>query len=223
MPWRVVMNDEYTGRRPVRSVNITAGTKPRGQPVSGGDGDPDEGPDDDPSGDAEVFRDAVRGVRPIGDDGRAALPKQRPRAQARFQRAVEREIMQAMPHEGDDGADFTSAEELSFRRNHLGLRPFRRLRRGGFPIQAELDLHGLTLAQAHEEVRGFLSRTPMLDFTCVRIVTGRGLRSASGQPVLRPAVARWLKNDDRVLGFTSARQVDGGLGAIYVLLSKPKR
>jgi DNA-nicking Smr family endonuclease len=131
--------------------------------------------------------------------------------------------MQEALHDGDDAADLSSGEELSFRRDHLGLKAFRRLRRGGFPIQAESDLHGLTLEQAREEVRAFLDRTPSLDSYCVRIVTGRGLRSTAGRPVLRPAVARWLRNDARVLAFTSARQVDGGLGAIYVLLSGTRR
>jgi len=131
--------------------------------------------------------------------------------------------MRAALHEGDDGTDLSSGEELRFRRDHLGLKAFRRLRRGGFPIYAELDLHGLTLAQARDEVQQLLGRTTTLDSICVRIITGRGLRSAEGRPVIKPAVAGWLRKDPRVLGYASARQVDGGLGAIYVLIASGKR
>jgi DNA-nicking Smr family endonuclease len=179
--------------------------------------------DEEEDGDAAAFRDAVRGTRPLPDDGRAALPADRPRPKARFRRAADREIMPEAMRAGDDGADLTSGEELSFRRDHLGLKAFRRLRRGGFPIQAELDLHGLTLDQSREELKQFLAQTPLLNTICVRIITGRGLRSTDGKPVLRPAVARWLRNDPRVLAYTSARQVDGGLGAVYVLLRTGKR
>jgi DNA-nicking Smr family endonuclease len=183
--------------------------------IGGGD---DEDGHDGPNEDVEAFRDAVRGAEPIPDDGRAELPRERPRPTARFKRAADREVMFEAMHRGDAAADLSSGEELSFRRDHLGLKAFRRLRRGGFPIHSEIDLHGLTLAQSREELSAFLARTRSLETFCIRIVTGRGLRSSEGRPVLRPAVARWLRNDPRVLAYTSARQVDGGLGAIYVLM-----
>ncbi|MFQ5981873.1 MAG: Smr/MutS family protein, partial [Woeseiaceae bacterium] len=58
---------------------------------------------------------------------------------------------------------------------------------------------------------------------CVRVVHGKGLGSGERGPVLKRKVDKWLSEWDSVLAFVSARQVDGGTGACYVLLKKNKR
>jgi DNA-nicking Smr family endonuclease len=89
-------------------------------------------------------------------------------------------------------------------------------------VQAEIDLHGMTLAEARPRLEAFVRRSASSNKHCVRIVHGKGLGSGDRGPVLKAAVNRWLRRWDVVLAFTSARQVDGGTGAVYVLLQAPK-
>jgi DNA-nicking Smr family endonuclease len=95
----------------------------------------------------------------------------------------------------------------------------RKLRRGQYRVQAEIDLHGLTAPEAKEELRSFLAYSLEHHFRCVRIIHGKGLRSGHRGPVLKGAVSSVLRRVGPVLAYVSARQVDGGTGALYVLLA----
>ncbi len=99
-------------------------------------------------------------------------------------------------------------------------RLMRRLRRGTLPMQAVLDLHGKTRTEAHALVAGFLENCVTHGFRCVRIIHGKGFRSGPGGSVLKVAVAHWLLHRHDVLAYCSARPVDGGTGAVYVLLRR---
>lgn len=94
----------------------------------------------------------------------------------------------------------------------------RMLQRGAYAIQAEIDLHGMTVAEAKPRLQNFVERCAKNGKLCIRIVHGKGLGSGERGPVLKNAVNRWLRKWDVVLAFVSARQVDGGTGAVYVLL-----
>ena len=99
-----------------------------------------------------------------------------------------------------------------------------RLRRGRLSIQAKLDLHGLTQTEAHAALHGFVQRSQATGRRAVLIITGKGAVSAGGG-VLRRAVPRWLHDPplrDLVLAVREAQPKDGGEGALYVLLRKPK-
>lgn len=95
----------------------------------------------------------------------------------------------------------------------------RKLHGGQFAIQEYLDLHGLILEEAQTEVDRFLRDALARRLRCVKIIHGRGLRSPRG-PVLKEAVVNWLigRYKKRLIAFVSARQCDGGLGALYILL-----
>ncbi len=94
-----------------------------------------------------------------------------------------------------------------------------KLREGGFSVQDCLDLHGLTAEEAETAVEEFLKDSLKKRLRCIKIIHGRGLRSPKG-PVLKKALIHWLSYRHRknVIAFVSARQCDGGLGALYVLL-----
>jgi DNA-nicking Smr family endonuclease len=96
-----------------------------------------------------------------------------------------------------------------------------KLHTGHFSVQGYLDLHGYTGDEVNETLDAFLAEAFQRDWKCVKIIHGRGLRSVKG-PVLKDAVVRRLVGRYRkqVIAFVSARQCDGGLGAIYVLLRK---
>lgn len=94
-----------------------------------------------------------------------------------------------------------------------------KLHAGHYAIQDCLDLHGAVLEDAEIEVESFLKESLRKNLSCIKIIHGRGLRSSNG-PVLKDAVVRLLSRRFRkhIVAFVSARQCDGGLGALYVLL-----
>jgi DNA-nicking Smr family endonuclease len=112
-----------------------------------------------------------------------------------------------------------SGEELSFRRPGVAESVLRKLRRGEYRVGGELDLHGLTAVQAKQALRAFLAAAVARHAGCVRIIHGKGLRSGHRGPVLKSVVSGGLRRTAAVVAFVSARPVDGGTGAVYVLLS----
>ncbi len=116
-----------------------------------------------------------------------------------------------------------TGEELVYLRNGLSPQTIKKLRRGHWVLQDELDLHGSTSAQARPLLVEFLNACMRIDVRCVRIIHGKGLRSKNREPVLKTKVANWLIQRDEVLAFCQARQVDGGSGAVVVLLKARTR
>jgi DNA-nicking Smr family endonuclease len=176
-------------------------------------------PDDD---DPLVFRRAVGDVRPL--PGRAAPPSRpRPNPVARFARAERAQVLRESLDTPGDPAALESGEHMSFRRPHVREDVLRRLKRGEFAVEAEVDLHGLGRHAAHEALRTFLADCVARRLHCVRVVHGKGLRSGPGGPVLKHVVNHWLRRFENVVAFASARPVDGGTGAVYVLLGAVRR
>ncbi|MGC8518757.1 MAG: Smr/MutS family protein [Steroidobacteraceae bacterium] len=167
--------------------------------------------------DRQLFRAAVRGVKPLP---RAAAGPQRPQPPpaARFSRADRLAVLEESLSDSPLDPALAAGDELVFRREGVPLEVLRRLRRGEYRVQGELDLHGLTVPQAKQALREFLTEALARDWRCVRIVHGKGLRSGHRGPVLKGLVAALLRRIGPVLAFVSARAVDGGTGAIYVLL-----
>jgi DNA-nicking Smr family endonuclease len=85
-------------------------------------------------------------------------------------------------------------------------------------IQDDLDLHGMTSIEAREATAVFLAECVQRGIRCVRIVHGKGLRSPNREPVLKRRLGHWLVVRDEVLAFCEARPVDGGSGAVVILL-----
>lgn len=169
--------------------------------------------------DRRLFRKAVRGATPIPPHP-APPRKSPPRARALQREADERRALEESRDDPRHPDEYDSEPALSYVAPGVQKRTIRRLRRGQISVQAVLDLHGMTLAEAREEFARFLADARARDLTCVRIVHGKGFRSGPRGPVLKRAVARWLSKRHEVLAYTSARAVDGGTGAVYVLLRK---
>ena len=177
---------------------------------------PDEENPDEPS-DAQLFREAVRGVKPLGTRTVApAAPKVRPRA--RFTRADRAAVLRESLEGAAADPALAAGDELVFHRPHVAPAVVRRLRRGEYRVQREIDLHGLTVAEAKQALRQFLIAALEARVRCVRIIHGKGLRSGHRGPVLKSAVSAVLGRSGAVLAYVSARPVDGGTGAVYVLL-----
>src|SRR5690606_29180734 len=105
-----------------------------------------------------------------------------------------------------------------FRRPHVPEAILSKLRRGHYAVDAEIDLHGLTALEAKGALREFIAESIERRMTCVRVIHGKGRRSGPRGPVLKNVVNHWLQRSNDVLAFGSARSVDGGSGAVYVLL-----
>jgi DNA-nicking Smr family endonuclease len=99
-----------------------------------------------------------------------------------------------------------------------------RLKRGLRPIEARLDLHGRTQAEAHRELIDFVEASYRGGRRCVLVVTGRGL-GPDGPGVLKSAVPRWLAEIGlrrRILAVAAAQPRHGGAGALYLLLRRQR-
>jgi len=171
-------------------------------------------PDED---EADAFAQAMRDVARRPPSNRAAKPRapisSRPSQLEADERAVIDELLDHDPEQWID-----SGEELSYRAPGLQDAAFRKLKRGTYRIEAELDLHGMNSDEAKLALHRFLADCQMRGIRCVRIIHGKGLRSSNRGPVLKTRVDHWLRQRKDVLAFTSARPQDGGTGAAYVLL-----
>jgi DNA-nicking Smr family endonuclease len=113
---------------------------------------------------------------------------------------------------------------LDFFRPGVQQKLLQKLRQGHIEVQAELDLHGLTVAYAQESLQLFLQQCHKRNLRFVRIIHGKGNSNQNGEPsVLKCKVNYWLRCYDNVLAFTSTPRWDGGTGAVYVLLRNSKK
>ena len=112
-----------------------------------------------------------------------------------------------------------TGDEIQFRRPGVQDGVMRKLKRGDYRVEDVCDLHGLRVAEAKAALRIFLAEALARRLKCVRIIHGKGHGSGTRGPVLKNAVNMILRKTAPVMAFTSARRVDGGTGAINVLLT----
>jgi DNA-nicking Smr family endonuclease len=172
--------------------------------------------------DSELFRASVGELRRL-QDGQAESRRQKPPPIPKSRIADERQVMRDSLSPDYHPADFETGEEISYARPGLDAGTVRKLRRGRFSVGAVLDLHGMTAAGARDALDDFIDQAQQARTSCVRIIHGKGLRSGNQGPVLKQQVNRWLRQKDEILAFCSARPSDGGTGAIYVLIKRPRQ
>jgi DNA-nicking Smr family endonuclease len=183
---------------------------------------------DDAVADAQAFRAAVHDVKPlVQTPSPPGLVKSKVRPRRRKQEPAARELDELMPligaatEDGPISADGITADgALSFQRAGVRTQVVRRLRRGLYPIDDAIDLHGLSQSAARAQLAEFLEHSREAGMHCVRVVHGKGYRSGARGPVLKSAVNLWLRRHLDVMAFVSARAIDGGAGAVYVLLRR---
>jgi DNA-nicking Smr family endonuclease len=178
--------------------------------------------------DVQAFRAAVADVKPLAHIPRAdVVHKPKPRAGRRKPASPVQDLDAVMPliAVSDDGAPspitgapVTGETALSFQRAGVRIQEMRKLRRGLYPAEDELDLHGLTQSAARDQLADFIIASRDSGARCVRVIHGKGYRSGGRGAVLKTAVDLWLRRHLDVLAFVSAKAIDGGTGALYVLL-----
>ncbi len=171
--------------------------------------------------DAALFRNAIgvdRGkVRALPDVPLPpAAPK--PKPAAKMARRDEELARDAFQHAVI--ATLEAGDVLSYRRDEVPPPVLKRLSRGEYAAQEELDLHGLPARAAETLLREFLRDCRAHGVGCVRIVHGKGLNSPERMPVLKNLVDRVLRHRSDVLAFHSPPAAQGGSGAVLVLLEK---
>jgi DNA-nicking Smr family endonuclease len=162
------------------------------------------------------FKRAIEGAEPLRHKKRVAPP--RGAAPVAKQRQLDERAALAEslgPVSLDDALD--SGTELSYLKEGYPRDTLRKLRRGHWVVQAELDLHGMNRYEARAAVGAFLGENPTGHRRCIRIIHGKGLGSRQREPVLKGLLRKWLARAD-VLAFSQAPANQGGSGAVLVLL-----
>jgi DNA-nicking Smr family endonuclease len=170
-----------------------------------------------PREDKDLFREAVRDVRPIARPNRVE-PYRTPPAPIPAKRLEDEQAVLDELARLAFGDDVEIEDDAVFLRPGLPRDILRKLRRTHWVIQDHLDLHGLTGDEAAVETAKFLSECQRLGLRCVRIVHGKGLRSKGREPVLKGRIRKLLTRRDEVLAFVEPRATEGGGGAVVVLL-----
>ena len=171
-----------------------------------------------------LLRDALKGVAPLRDPGRASLQRPLPApVPVQSLREEEKVLQDSLSDQMPVEVGLETGDELLFLRAGLSSQILKKLRRGYWATQDQLDLHGLRTEQARALLVSFLNDALRHGLRCVRIVHGKGLRSKNAEPVLKRKVGNWLAQRDEVLAFVQARIEDGGSGAVAVLLKAKGR
>ena len=169
--------------------------------------------------DKDLFVRAAGAVKPLPDKRKLhhkVEPKIPPAMQ--YQRDEKAVLKEAISDEFDVSTLLECDEHLSFRRPGIGPDVTRKLRRGDWSIQRQIDLHGLRRDDAREALSIFIREAHKQGIRCVRVVHGKGLGSPGKAPVLKSRVHSWLVQKNEVLAFVQAKPADGGAGALVVLL-----
>lgn len=169
--------------------------------------------------DAELFRRSIGEVAPLASAARNVASPPKPLPIAHHHMADERAALEeSLSDEFSVETLLDTDEALSFARNGIGPDTLRKLRRGHWVIQGQLDLHGMRRDEAREALSLFLRNATKRGQRCVRVIHGKGLGSINKEPVLKHKVRNWLVQKEEVIAFCQASAVDGGAGALIVLL-----
>jgi len=175
--------------------------------------------------DAGLFARAAGPVQPLRATHKRVhhAPAPTPPLARQRERDEQAVLKQALSDEFDPATLLHVDEHLSFRRPGIGTDVTAKLRRGEWAIQREIDLHGLRVDEAREALSAFVQGAQRAGLRCVRVVHGKGLGSPGRAPVLKGKVHGWLIQKKEVLAFVQAQPLQGGAGALLVLLAGTQR
>ena len=181
--------------------------------------DATRGSADDETDDGVLFRRLMADAKRLSTD-KVPPDTRRPRPKAQFARRDRHEVLPESPELDPAASTAEAGDRLRFRHPSVSPVALRRLTRGQFSRQAELDLHGMTAAEATKALGLFIDECVDRGLSCVRVIHGKGRGSGEAGPVLKRVADQWLRRCRLVLAFVTARPDDGGSGALYVLLRR---
>ena len=167
-----------------------------------------------------LFTRAIGKVAPLPANNKAHLPNPpREPVAAQLKKDEAQVIQDSLSDEFDVSTLLDTDDALSFRRPSVGPEVTRKLRKGDWTIQHEIDLHGLRSDEARLALTTFIRDAHKHGIRCVRVVHGKGLGSPGKTPVLKSKVHSWLVQKNQVMAFVQAKPAEGGAGALVVLLT----
>jgi DNA-nicking Smr family endonuclease len=169
--------------------------------------------------DADVFRRSIGQVEPLKVPPRMTLPRVPPSPLPLQTRLDEEAVLhEALSDEYDPESLLDTDDSLSYCRHGVRQEVVRKLRRGTWIVQAQLDLHGMRREEARDALSEFIRESVKRGLRCLRVIHGKGLGSIGREPVLKGKVRAWFVQKEEVIAFCQARPHDGGSGAVLVLL-----
>jgi DNA-nicking Smr family endonuclease len=167
----------------------------------------------------DLFKRAVGSVKPLQTQPRVEF-KSEPVAPIAVQQIKDNQnaLRESLSDEFDVTSLLDTDDALSFRRPGIGVDVTKKLRRGDWSVQRQIDLHGLRREQARESLSEFIKECVQNGLRCVRVIHGKGLGSPGKTPVLKSKVQSWLIQKKEILAFVQAKPTQGGDGALIVLL-----
>lgn len=168
---------------------------------------------------ANLFARAVGVVQRIPQKAQASIQPPAPAPVAVQRQKDEEAVLRDALSDGLDVNTLLDTDDaLSFRRPGIGIDVTQKLRKGGWSIQREIDLHGLRSDEARVALAEFIRIAHKQGLRCLRVVHGKGLGSPGKTSVLKPKVHSWLIQKNQVMAFVQAKATEGGAGALVVLL-----
>ncbi len=165
------------------------------------------------------FAQAVGPVRKLNSPARVTLKPKPPPPKALQKQIDEQAVLrESLSDEFDVSTLLDVDDQMSYRAAGIGTDVTRRLRRGEWSLQGQIDLHGFRTDEAREALASFIREAVRQGWRCLRVVHGKGLGSPGREPVLKSKVQRWLVQKSEVLAFVQAKPSEGGAGALLVLL-----
>jgi DNA-nicking Smr family endonuclease len=169
---------------------------------------------------ANLFVRAVGAVKRMPADDQARISPPAPAPVAAQRKKDEEAVLRDALSDGFDVSSLLDTDDaLSFRRPGIGVDVTQKLRKGGWSIQGEIDLHGLRTEEARVALAEFIRISHRHGLRCLRVVHGKGLGSPGKTAVLKPKVHSWLIQKNQVMAFVKAKAAEGGAGALVVLLT----
>lgn len=166
--------------------------------------------------DGALFRQSVGQVRPVDSDTVLLRPAQKPRPVPTF-----KPLEQVDPLQNEVAGELETLyqeDKVGFLAPGLQKNVLKKLRKGYYGLDADIDLHGLSSREAQQQLLRFLHYCVEDGCRCVQIIHGKGYNSPDSQPVLKNDINLWLRQHKDVLAFCSTPPKAGGTGALYVLL-----
>jgi len=166
--------------------------------------------------DVLLFRNSIGKVQTIDTNTVILKPDKKPRPMPSF-----KPLEQVDPLQKDvEGSLETLFQEdkIAFLVPGMQKSVIKKLRKGYYGLDADIDLHGLSSRDAQQQLLRFLHYCVEDGYRCVQIIHGKGYNSTDNQPVLKNDINLWLRQHKDVLAFCSAPPKAGGTGALFVLL-----
>jgi DNA-nicking Smr family endonuclease len=163
--------------------------------------------------DSDLFQQAMDGVIPLPPSDRISAVQPGHRVSVPGTPLLTGAIAD-MFSDNDAGDDVPT----EFLRSGMSRKTLRNLRRGRWPMQDALDLHGFHSDGARKMLLEFLNEAVQRGLRFVCVIHGKGWKPGGKEGVLKGRVRHWLAQYPEVLAFCEAPQNAGGGGAVWVLL-----